>query len=135
MNDDIITACADLVDRAGATSFDIGYLHDNPDNPGWYAIAYYQGARITADDHRTPAAAALALAERLLTRAACRCGDTVTLSDSRPGCRWQLRGARWEPGCDAPPIHARRGDHAAMSRQAENRAQRRAAAKGHRRRG
>lgn len=130
LNDDIVTACADLVGRAGAREFEIGYLHDDVpvEEAGWYAHATYQGARIQVQDHRSPTAAALALAERLLHNARCRCGNTVTLSDDQPGrCRWRLLGARWEPGCDAAPVRmdkAVRGDWGAMNRAMRRRADR-----------
>lgn len=130
LNGDIITACADLVGRAGAREFEIGHIHDNVpvDEAGWYAHATYQGARIQTQDHRSPTAAALALAERLLANASCRCGRTVTLSDDQPDrCRWRLTGARWEPGCDAPPIRmdkAMRGDWDGMNRAMRRRANR-----------
>jgi hypothetical protein len=134
---DTVIACVDLVGRAGATESEIGW--DCPHVPGapdghncgqttWYAAAKYRGARIIADRHRSPSAAALALAERMLSSATCRCQRPVSLSDDRDGCRWRLVGQRWEPGCDAPPItltEAERGDMAAMHRSA-NRAERRA---------
>lgn len=136
MNQDIIDACVNLVDRAGASGFEIGHMHEDVhvEQAGWYAVAFYQGARITTDEHKSPELAALALAQRLLSGATCRCGRLVTLSDGE-GCRWSLQGARWVPGCDAPPITVPggRGDHAAMERalaeQVGNRAQRRAAAR------
>lgn len=134
INDDVVIACADLVGRAGASGFEIGYLHDDvpAEEAGWYAHAQYRGARITAEDHRSPTGAALALAERLLSGATCRCRQPVTLSDGRPGCRWRLVGQRWEPGCDVAPVRvsAPRGDHAAMVRamaEPMNRRDRRAA--------
>jgi hypothetical protein len=120
MNDDIVTACADLVGRAGAAGFEIGYAGDDDaaiEDARWYAVATYQGARVIADEHRSPTAAALALAEQLLTGATCRCTRPVSLSDERPGCRWRLVGARWEPGCDAAPVSVpggRPGDMAAI---------------------
>lgn len=134
INDDVILACADLVGRAGASEFEIGHLHDDVpvEEAGWYAHAQYQGARIIVDDHRSPTGAALALAERLLSGATCRCGEPVTLSDRQPGCRWRLSGQRWEPGCDAPSVRVRRGDYVAMVKAMEgpmNRAARRAAKK------
>lgn len=135
MNEDAIIACVDLVGRSGARDFEIGYLHDDvpTEEAGWYAHCSYQGARLIAEDRRTPSEAAMALAERILAGGACRCGQKVTLSN-QPGCRWRLMGARWEPGCDAPPIHvgaAGRGDHAALQRAwaTGNRAARRAAAR------
>lgn len=133
INDDVVIACADLVDRAGASGFEIGYVHDDVpvEEAGWYAHATYQGARIIADDHRSPTGAVLALAERLLRGAACRCRRPVSLSDAQQGCRWRLVGRRWQPGCDAEPLHVKgaRGDHAAMLRaltEPVNRAERRA---------
>jgi len=133
LNGDIVIACADLVGRAGAREFEIGYLNDDPAAPGWWAQAVYKGAKIIRDGHGTPEAAALALATRLLSGARCRCTKPVTLSDGVHGaCRWQLVGKRWEPGCDAPPItitEAQRGDHAALAQAMGNRAQRRAARK------
>lgn len=142
-SDDIVVACADLVGRAGASGFEIGYLHDDVpvEEAGWYAHAQYKGARITVEDHQSPTAAALALAQRLLDGATCRCRRPVSLSDRRDGCRWRLMGARWEPGCDVPPLTVRggqRGDHAAIARALAdtapaNRAERRARRRGGRR--
>jgi hypothetical protein len=140
LNDDIVIACADLVGRAGASGFEIGYLHDDvpAEDAGWYAHAQYHGARIIVEDHRSPTGAALALAERLLSGAMCRCRRPVALTDRLGGCRWRLIGARWEPGCDAPSLRVDgpRGDHAAMvralGRPPANRAERRRAAKGQR---
>lgn len=131
MNDDMILACADLVGRCGAVSFQIGYLHDDVplEQAGWYATAFYRGTRLSCDDQPSPTAAAHGLAERLLAGATCRCGQTVTLSDHHEGCRWRLVGPRWEPGCDAPPMKVPRdkhGDPVAMAAIADNRAARRA---------
>lgn len=134
INDDVVMACAALAGRAGASSFEMGYLHDDVpvEEAGWYATALYRGARISVDGHRSPTGAALALAERLLRGAMCRCTKPVTLSDGAEGCRWRLVGARWEPGCDEAPLTIRgeRGDHAAMTLALGNRAERRAARKG-----
>lgn len=119
INSDVVIACADLVGRAGARDFEIGYVHDDVpvEEAGWYAHASYQGARLQAQDHRSPSAAALALAERILSGGTCRCGRPVALADGQTGaCRWQLLGKRWEPGCDAPSVKVagRRGDLDAM---------------------
>lgn len=132
MHGDIVVACADLVGRAGARGFEIGYLRDDvpPDEAGWYAVAEYRGAKIMTDEHRSPTIAAMALSERLLAGAACRCGEPVTLDDGQRGCRWRLMGKRWEPGCDAPPVRvegSKRGDYGAIAQAMGNRAQRRAA--------
>lgn len=118
-DENVVVACADLVGRAGARSFEIGHIHENvpADEAGWYAVAYYQGGRIQTDEHRSPILACMALAERLLSRGTCRCRRPVTLSDSRPGCcRWRLIGARWEPSCDVPSLTVPPGDYAAMKR-------------------
>lgn len=119
---DAVIAAADLADRAGASGLEIGFTGD-PDGPmheaRWYAHAQYRGARIIVEEHTSPAAAATALAIRLLTGATCRCGQAVTLTDAPNACRWTLEGKRWEPGCTAPAIRmvgAERGDHAAMLR-------------------
>lgn len=136
LNEDAIKACADLVGRAGASGFEIGYMRDDVpvEDAQWYAFASYQGARIMAQDHRSPSAAALALAERLLSGAMCRCRQPVSLSESVLGCRWQLKGPRWEPGCAIEPVRvdAARGDLAAIQaalRQPLNRRDRRRAEK------
>jgi hypothetical protein len=99
LNEDAVLACADLVGRGGASGFE------------------------------SPSLAAIALAERLLRGAACRCGDTVVLSGGDDGCRWRLIGARWEPGCDVKPVQVKgeRGDLTAITRAMANRAERRAA--------
>lgn len=118
---DAVVACADLVGRTGARHFSIGYIEGKPQ--GWFAHAQYRGKRITVEDHPNPAAAASALAERLLTGARCSCGKLVALSDegavayasaslvptgenwtieqaaAAGQCRWELIGARWEKGC------------------------------------
>lgn len=128
-DDDRLVAAADLCGRAGAREFQVGYLHDDVPaaEAGWYAHATYAGARVTAEDHSSPWEAAEALAVRLLTGAKCKCGRLVALSPAgavaftKPvmadgsawtaeaaaaagQCLWQRQGARWEPGCDAPPI-------------------------------
>lgn len=137
LSGDVIEACADLVGRAGASEFEIGHIRDNcpAEEAGWYAIAKYQGARITTDEHRSPSAAALALAERLLSGATCRCRKPVSLDDKPGRCRWRLMGNRWTPSCDAPPVtvDGKRGDYAAMRQamsQPMNRAERRKKRKG-----
>lgn len=133
IDEDAIIACADLVGRAGATGFQIGYLHDDvpAEEAGWYAHAQYRGARVIAEDHPGPVEAAEALARRLLTGAKCRCGRLVALSDhgalaygarlvdgstwtpeqaAKAGqCRWTRNGRTWTPGCDAPPLRMPRG--------------------------
>jgi hypothetical protein len=121
---DMVIACTDLARRSGAKEFQLGFVHDDVpvEEAGWYAQVCFQGGRIIAQDHRSPEAAALALATRLLTDAMCRCGRPVSLSDGAPGCRWMLVGQRWKPSCDVPPIKVRgkAGDLAAMRRAMED---------------
>lgn len=120
-----IIACADLVGRTGAKQFQIGYLHDDVpvEEAGWYAHAQLRGARITAENHRSPEEAADALSTRLLTGGQCQhCRGLVALSDDgamafdstlatgerwtieqqrQAGqCRWRRLGARWVRGCE-----------------------------------
>lgn len=90
LDEDALIAAADLVGRAGAREFQIGW--DCPHTPGadddhtcdgvrWYAHAQFRGARIT-EEHLGPVEAAEALVRRLLTGAKCtRCGRLVALSD------------------------------------------------------
>lgn len=120
----MLSACADLAERAGANEVEFGYVRDDVpvEEAGWYARAHYRGFTLTADDHQSPGAAATALAERLLTGAICRCRQAVTLSPDKPGCVWRLVGATWVPGCDVPSIFmgpGQRGDLAAMQRRLE----------------
>lgn len=129
MDDDAIFAAADLVGRAGAKEFQVGYLHDDVpvEEAGWYAHAQYRGARIGVEDHRGPVEAVEALARRLLDGAECRCGRLVALSDAgamvypgayrpdgtvmtpervaelaeRGQCRWTRKGRHWVGACGA----------------------------------
>jgi hypothetical protein len=124
-DEDAVKACADLVGRTGAKSFESGYLHDNVPvaEAGWYATAVFKGAKITAEDKASPAEACDALADRLLSGAQCQhCKGLGALSDDgafafrsavlatgqrwdaedaakAPQCRWTRTGARWERGC------------------------------------
>jgi hypothetical protein len=126
IDEDAVIAAADLVGRSGATSLQVGYLHDDvpAERAGWYAHAQYRGARIIAEDHRGPAEACEALARQLLTGAKCaHCSGLVALSRrgaafypgavmvdgsefterdarSRPQCRWIRRGQAWKRGCE-----------------------------------
>lgn len=122
---DALLAAADLASRAGASGFHIGY---NPDSTPvtWFAVAEYGPRELAAEGYPDPASAATALAVRILSGGKCRCGGLVALSvdgawapgDSAtmldgsdpaalrnaPQCLWILEGARWTPGCDAPPL-------------------------------
>jgi hypothetical protein len=122
LDEDAFHAAADLVGRTGATSFQIGYLNDEPPHQ-WYAHAQYKGARITAENLAGPVEAAETLARRILSGGKCmKCGglialssagavayDSATLTDGTDWtaekataagvCRWTRMGKRWEAGC------------------------------------
>jgi len=133
---DAVVACADLVNRAGGTEFEIGWTcphtpdeedGHNCDRVSWWAHARWKGTRLTAENHPDPMAAAAALAVRVLDGGRCRCGRIVALQPGAPGCVWRLVGQRWEPGCDQPGVRIQsqmRGDLPAMGH-ALNREQRR----------
>lgn len=102
--EDAILAVAELCPRSGATSFEIGYLDDDPPHR-WYASAFYKGARITAEDPYDPSIVADGLAVQILDGGMCtHCGRTVRISPTTPmrtrkGCMWARVGARWVRGC------------------------------------
>ena len=124
-DEDAVKACADLVSRTGARSFEVGYLHEDVPvaEAGWHATAVFKGAKLTAEDKASAAEACDALAARLLAGAQCQhCKGLVALSDDgafafrkavlvtgerwdaadaakAPQCRWTRAGARWERGC------------------------------------
>ena len=131
LDEDALFAAADLVGRTGATSFEIGYLHDNVPaaEAGWYAHVQYKGARIT-EEGAGPIEAAEALARRLLAGGKCtKCGGLIALSSSgamiypsatltdgtrwterdamaAPQCRWTRMGKRWEAACQQGNVPA-----------------------------
>lgn len=99
---DAILACADLCARAGAQQFEFGYIRDEPENPGWYAQAYFRGARLIADERPSPDEACDALARRILAGGKCTgCGKTVALTNpTKQKCAWHRDGPAWVRGCD-----------------------------------
>ena len=119
LDEDAVTACADLVGRTGARNFQIGYLNDDPPHQ-WYAHAQYRGIRISVEDQPGPSEAADALCRQLLGGAKCmHCGGLVVLGDGVPAaygtrmvdgstfdaasagrCRWRRMGPRWVRGCE-----------------------------------
>jgi hypothetical protein len=123
LDSDMMKAALDLAGRTGAFRVDIGF-DDEAD--GWYMTTAFNEAEIEVSGYRAPDEAAYGLARRLLAKATCRCGRQVTLDDPqdrdeelatpRYFCRWRLAGARWEAGCDVPPVQvkAERGDYAAI---------------------
>lgn len=123
-DEDAVRACADLVGRTGARSFECGYINEGVpvSEAGWYASAQFLGARLLAEDKASPAAACDGLAVRLLAGAQCQhCRKLVSLSaagamardatllDGRTWtaqeqaaaglCHWHRTGDRWERGC------------------------------------
>lgn len=126
MDDDALRAAVELVGRTGATSFEIGYLHEDVpvEEAAWYAHAQYKGARITVENKASPVEAAEGLARRLLAGAQCQhCRKLVTLSDAGAMardtvltngtrwtaeqqaaagglCRWRRMGSTWKRGCE-----------------------------------
>lgn len=136
VNADVVMACVDLASRTGASGFELGHVHEGVpvEEAGWYAHVNFKGTRLMVQDKRDPTEAAMALAERLLAGATCRCLKPVTLSRLQPGsCRWRLIGPRWQPGCDAPSLkmEGEPGDYnkiqEALAAAVSNRAARRAA--------
>ena len=111
---DPVVAVAHLADRGGASEVEVAYRDDR----GWFAWVQHGRRRIAVEGHSSAVAAAWALAERLLTRAICRCTKTVTLTGDSTDevCRWRLMGDRWQPGCDVAPlsVDAPRDDLAAV---------------------
>lgn len=122
---DAVKACADLVGRTGAKSFECGYLNGNVPvaEAGWWAAAIFKGAKITVEDKASPAEACDALAARLLAGGQCQhCKGLVALTGGgafayreavlatgqrwdaedaarAPQCRWARTAGRWERGC------------------------------------
>jgi hypothetical protein len=123
---EIILATVDLVRRTGARDFNLGHLHDDVpvDKAGWYAEAYYCGARLIAENMPGPIEACDMLARRLLDGGKCNgCGGLVALSPfgaiaypgstmadgttmtggqarTMPHCLWRRIGPRWKAGCE-----------------------------------
>ncbi len=126
IDQDALIAAIDLVGRAGAREFQVGYLHDDVPvaEADWYAHAQYRGRRIIVEHHAGPVEAAEALALRILTGAKCNhCQALVALNDdgafayasaemadgtswtaeeaaAAGQCRWRRVGRRWVRGCD-----------------------------------
>lgn len=126
--EDIINASAHLADRAGARTWQLAWEcphlpeaehedHHRCDHITWKATAEYSLETLEGTAP-TPHEAALALAVRLMSGAACRCGRDVTLAErsSSKRCQWHLDGDKWLPGCSVPPLPAggARGDYLGM---------------------
>lgn len=105
---DMLFATVKLVERVGATGFDVGYLNDDEgvssEDAQWYAQCKWQGAKVTVGGRCSPDEACLALCLRLLSGATCKCIRPVTIDDGEPGCRWRLMGDTWTPSCKVAAI-------------------------------
>lgn len=128
LDEDALVAAVDLVGRAGAQGFEVGFLHDDVPSAeaAWWAHAQYRGARLAVENQIGPVEAAEALAHRILDGGMCtHCGGLITLTGvgamfypnavspipgmaplteeqarSRPQCRWIRQGPKWMRGCD-----------------------------------
>ncbi|AQT78297.1 hypothetical protein B1R94_02180 [Mycolicibacterium litorale] len=100
---DALDAGIELIGRAGAKAFEIGYVNENVpvEEAGWYAHAQWGGHRIMADNRAGPVEAVEALARKVLNGSLCtHCGKPISLSGNREGiCRWTRRGDSWVRGC------------------------------------
>lgn len=105
---DRLTAAIDVVGRAGARGFELGFL--DADRPAhlarWYATATYRGAKVIVEEHASPVDAAEELAWRLVEGGRCTsCGGRVAVDGhgipdlNGVRCRWSRRGDCWVPGC------------------------------------
>lgn len=100
---DALNASLDLIERAGAHAFEVGYLREDvpTDQADWYAVAEYRGSKVMVEHRAGPVEAAEALARKLLNGGQCaHCGQVVSISGNRPGvCRWTRQADKWVRGC------------------------------------
>jgi len=103
MDTDAFDAGIELIGRAGAKAFEVGYVHENVpvEDAGWYAMAQWNGVKIMVDKRTGPVEAIEALARKVLNGSVCtHCGQPISLSGDREGiCRWTRRGDSWVRGC------------------------------------
>lgn len=128
LDQDALLAAVDVINRAGALEFEVGYLDDTAEaqDARWWASARWNGTKVLVENHTDPGAAAEALARKLLEGGQCtHCAGTITLSPANRAmrranpqlCPWTRQGLRWVRGCaqDVPegqrkvPTPARRG--------------------------
>lgn len=109
-NDRMVAAGA-LVAASGAHDMQVAYLREDvpSEDAGWYAQAFYQGARIIAEGYRSEVDAAEGLALKILGFSLCAfCGQFISTGDDpnflfappRSICRWRRVSQRWTPGCE-----------------------------------
>lgn len=95
LDDEAVVAAADLAGRTGASSLEFGHGDDG----SWHATAQYREGAITVEGQPAPAAAARALAVRLLAGGKCQhCGGVTTATGAQAGAGWLLTGESWGPG-------------------------------------
>ncbi len=126
MDVDEVFPAADLIGRAGARTFELGWLIDDVpiELADWWASANFQGVKIQVEHHRGPVEAASALALRILIGAKySHCQKLVALDDdgafayfratlldgtiwnaedaaAAGQCRWYRDSKRWVRGCE-----------------------------------
>lgn len=114
---DPIVEAVEMIGRAGARSFEVGYHPafdvegnelDGASTPAsefrWWAKATFKGAALAVDDWPGPALATLALVQRVRKDARCaHCERLIAWgSKRRRYCWWTQVDGRWEPGCRSP---------------------------------
>ena len=78
---DIVTHTVDAIGRTGASSFEFGFLDDDPPHR-WWASARYEGAKVTCDNQDSPVGAVLGLYAMLAAGGGCTtCRRTVALDE------------------------------------------------------
>lgn len=111
LDTDPILAAFDLIGRCGAKASELGYERDNVPvhRARWHASAEWNDVRVAVKAHKSPEAAAEALAARLLERATCtHCGRLIALEPEPDRCVWERVGPRWWRGCRGEvPEHQR----------------------------
>lgn len=110
LDEDAMTAAADLIGRTGAKNMELGFVHEDVpvEEAGWYCTVTYRGAKIIEEDHKGPQQAMEAMAMRLFQGAKCaHCRKPIRL-DGKPGCRWWREGPKWIRGCEGARRQRRR---------------------------
>lgn len=105
-----VVAIADLVGRSGGTQFEIGYLEEDVPiaEARWYCQASFKGAKLIADEHKSPMEACDELARKILTGGRCQFCERITMvaaDATDAACGWYRDQDRWMPGC-APGARA-----------------------------
>jgi hypothetical protein len=130
LDEDRMLAAVEVIGRAGATNFEVGYLDDEvpSEMARWWASAKWRGTKVLVEDETGPDVAAEALAFKVIVPGQCvHCGRTITVrridDDGTPLiytisghplldedaieetgldalCVWNRRGRHWLRGCD-----------------------------------